>query len=252
MERHIYNVILIDDEIAATQSLKRSLDSFEQIQVIGSYNDPEQGVKAIEDLRPDIVFMDIEMPVLDGFMAAKATEHIDYHLVYVTAYSEHALSAFETKVVDYLLKPVRQSRLERCIAKIAGLTPPSSADNTATKAAFFVYDGKIKHRLIASDISYIESIGRYQQVNLSGSGQNKLQLKTIVTEQTMAYFESTLDPSQLMRVHRSYLINPSLIVKLHKEARNTMVTLINTEQSIPVARAKVSALNEYFRLKHES
>ena len=207
-----------------------------------------QGVEAINKLQPDIVFLDIEMPVMDGFMVAKATEHVDYHLVFVTAYAEHALTAFDTKVVDYLLKPVRQSRLERCIEKIERLTPQTTP---VTEAAFFVYDGKTKHRLNTSDISYIQNVGRYQQVNLSVSGQNKLQLKTIVTEQTMVHFESKLDPTQLMRVHRSYIINLTLIAKLHKEARNTVVTLMNTDQTIPISRAKVTALNEYFRLKHE-
>ncbi len=129
----MYRVLLIDDEPAATQALKRALTAFKEIEVIGSYNDPQQGIDAICRLIPDVVFMDIEMPGLDGFMAAKATEHIPYHLIYVTAFSEHALSAFETKVVDYLLKPVRQTRLERCLEKLKELPPQhlSSVDNKA-------------------------------------------------------------------------------------------------------------------------
>ena len=93
----MYRVLLIDDEPAAIQALKRSLAAFNEIEVVGSYNDPQQGIEAIFKLTPDIVFMDIEMPGLDGFMVAKATEDVPYHLVYVTAYSEHALTAFETK-----------------------------------------------------------------------------------------------------------------------------------------------------------
>jgi DNA-binding LytR/AlgR family response regulator len=247
-EKSMYSVLLIDDEPAATQALKRSLEAFKQVQIVGCYNDPQQGIQAICQLSPDIVFMDIEMPIMDGFMVAKSTEHIDYHLVYVTAYSEHALAAFETKVVDYLLKPVRQSRLERCIEKIERLSLEAAP---SIESEILVYDGKTKHRLIASDIGYIESIGRYQQVNLTPPGEKKFQLKTIVTEETMADFESALNSAKFMRVHRSYIINLTLISQLHREARNTLVKLVDVDRTIPVARARVTSLNEHLRLKHD-
>ncbi|MCL9773805.1 LytR/AlgR family response regulator transcription factor [Vibrio methylphosphonaticus] len=238
----MYRVLLIDDEPAATQALKRSLAAFEEIDVIGSYNDPEKGIEAICQQIPNVVFMDIEMPGLDGFMVAKATEHIPYHLVYVTAYSEHALSAFETKVVDYLLKPVRQTRLERCLEKIKALPPLASP---SVESEVLVSDGKTTYRLTQSDISYIESIGRYQQVNLTTSGQRKFQLQTIVTEETMTNFENELGAEHFLRVHRSYIVNLSLITQVHREARNTLVSLSNTEQAIPIARAKVALVNSY-------
>ena len=238
----MYRVLLIDDEPAATQALARSLAAFEEIDVIGSYNDPKKGIEAICQQIPDVVFMDIEMPGLDGFMVAKATEHIPYHLVYVTAYSEHALSAFETKVVDYLLKPVRQTRLERCLEKIKQL--PSQSE-PSTDSELLVFDGKTTYRLTPNDICYIESIGRYQQVNLTPSGEKKFQLQTIVTEETMANFEAKLGDEHFLRVHRSYIVNLSLITQVHREARNTLISLSNTEQAISVARAKVALVNSY-------
>lgn len=240
----MYRVLLIDDEPAATQALKRSLAAFEEIDVIGSYNDPQKGIEAICQRMPDIVFMDIEMPGLDGFMVAKATEHIPYHLVYVTAYSEHALSAFETKVVDYLLKPVRQTRLERCLEKIKAL-PPLAYPSVDSEV--LVSDGKTTYRLSHSDISYIESIGRYQQVNLTASGQRKFQLQTIVTEETMTNFENELGAEHFLRVHRSFIVNVALITQVQREARNTLVSLSGISQSIPVARAKVALVNEYLK-----
>jgi DNA-binding LytR/AlgR family response regulator len=241
-EKPMYRVLLIDDEPAATQALKRSLAAFEEIDVIGSYNDPQKGIEAICQQIPDVVFMDIEMPGLDGFMVAKSTEHIPYHLVYVTAYSEHALSAFETKVVDYLLKPVRQTRLERCLEKIKALPPLASP---SVESEVLVSDGKTTYRLTQSDISYIESIGRYQQVNLTTSGQRKFQLQTIVTEETMTNFENKLGPEHFLRVHRSFIVNAGLIMQVQREARNTFVSLSGISQSIPVARTKVALVNEY-------
>ncbi|GAL36812.1 two-component system response regulator [Vibrio maritimus] len=177
-------------------------------------------------------------------MVAKATEHIPYHLVYVTAYSEHALSAFETKVVDYLLKPVRQSRLERCLEKIKALPPLVSP---AVEEEILVHDGKTTYRLTESDISYIESIGRYQQVSLTASGQRKFQLQTIVTEETMTNFENELSTEQFLRVHRSFIVNVGLITQVQREARNTLLSLSGVSQAIPVARAKVAVVNEYLK-----
>lgn len=240
-EKRVYKVLLIDDEPAATQALTRSLMAFKEVEIIGSYNDPNQGVEAICQLTPDIVFMDIEMPGMDGFMVAKATEHIPYHLVYVTAYSKLALNAFETKVVDYLLKPVRQSRLDRCLEKIKqiSLQPPSN------DSEILVYDGRTTYRLTPNDISYIECVGRYQQVNLTRSAEKKFQLQTILTEETMANFEAKLNLENFARVHRSYIVNLRLLIRVHKEARNTFISLTDVSKTIPIARAKVTLIKKY-------
>ena len=233
----MYRALLIDDEPAAIQVLKRSLAEFNEIEVVGSYNNPQQGIEAILELTPDIVFMDIEMPGLDGFMVAKATEDVPYHLVYVTAYSEHALTAFETKVVDYLMKPLRQTRLRHCLEKIKAL-PPLTSDSIGPKV--LVSDGKTTYHLNHSDISYIESLGRYQQVNLTTSGQREFKRQTIVTEETMTSFETELSTEHFLRVHRSFIINVSLITQVRREARNTFVLMSGVSQAIPVARAKVA------------
>lgn len=245
----MYRVILIDDELAATQTLKRSLETLPDVEVVGCYNNANNGIEAIIALSPDIVFLDIEMPVTDGFMVAKATENIDYHLVFVTAYPNHALTAFETKVIDYLLKPVRPSRLTRCIDKITQFNTKKVSKELCNIS---VYDGHTRHLLAPSDICFIESIGRYQQINLTFSGMKKFRLKTIITEETMAEFERQVDSSQFMRVHRSYIVNLTIVSQLHREARNMSVTLANTARKIPVSRAKSVSLNEYFRLKHGS
>nr|WP_285229712.1 LytTR family DNA-binding domain-containing protein [Motilimonas eburnea] len=235
--------MLIDDEPAATKALQRSLNAFEQLEVIGCYQDPQQGIDAICELTPDIVFMDIEMPGLDGLMVAKATEHIPYHLIYVTAYAEYALSAFETKVIDYLLKPVRPIRIERCLEKIEQLSSQVSAE---IASEILIFDGKTTYRLADKDISFIESIGRYQQVNLTPLAAEKFQLKTIVTEATMASFEADFASNKLVRVHRSYIVNLNLVIRVHRESRNTLLSLMDVTKSIPVARAKVALINQYF------
>ncbi|MGK0410284.1 MAG: DNA-binding LytR/AlgR family response regulator [Shewanella psychromarinicola] len=237
----MYRVLLIDDEPAATQTLKRSLELFKHVQIVGCYNDPQQGIQAICQLSPDIVFMDIEMPIMDGFMVAKTTENIDYHLVFVTAYAEHAFSAFDTKVVDYLLKPVRHSRLARCMEKIERLSLESVS---STESEILIYDGKTKHRLTASDISYIECIGRYQQVNLTPDGMGRFHLNSIITEETMTEFEQQLDGTIFIRTHRGFIVNQTLIAQVEKGARNTLLKLFYVDKLIPVSRSRVTLINK--------
>lgn len=238
----MFRVLLIDDEPAATQALKRGLTAFEEIEVVGCYHDPHRGIEAIFQKRPDIVFLDIEMPELDGFEVAKKTEHIPYHLVYVTAYPQHALTSFETKVVDYLLKPVRETRLERCLKKIKKL-PPRAANKKIE--GITIYDGKTTYRLTSQDISYVENIGRYQQINLTELAQEKFQIQTVITQDTMTNFEAALDSTQFVRVHRSYIINLQLLIRVHREARNTFVYLMGVDKTIPIARSKLALLLEY-------
>ncbi|WP_010433660.1 LytR/AlgR family response regulator transcription factor [Vibrio cyclitrophicus] len=244
----MYRVILIDDEEAATQTLKRSLEALPNIEVVGTYNNADEGIKAILELLPDIVFLDINMPLKDGFMVARVTEHVTYHLVFVTAYASHALPAFDTKVIDYLLKPVRPSRLIRCIEKIQLLEEKGAVSNKTS--GITIYDGKRRHLLDPTDICFIESIGRYQQVHLTFSGQKKFRITSIITEETMVEFENKLDSTHFMRVHRSFIINLTSVFQLLRESRNMLVTLIGTDRTIPVSRAKSITLNEYFRLKH--
>lgn len=243
----MYRTVLIDDEKAATQTLKRSLERLQNIEVVGCYNNANEGIKAIMDLSPDIVFLDINMPITDGFMVARVTEHITYHLVFVTAYADHALPAFETKVIDYLLKPVRPSRLIRCIEKIQLFEERKLKSQKAN--GIIIYDGKKRHLVDPNDICFIESLGRYQQVHLTFSGQKKFQIKSIVTEETMVEFESKLDPTQFMRVHRSFIINLTVVLQMHRESRNMLVTLAGIDRKIPISRSNSSSLNKYIEFK---
>ena len=111
-------VILVDDEAAAITNLRAVLDGFDALEVVAEVRDGETAIQEIIRLRPDIVFLDIEMPGVNGFEVARETAHLNYQLVFVTAYSQYALDAFGTNAIDYLLKPVRPSLLEKCVRKM--------------------------------------------------------------------------------------------------------------------------------------
>ena len=103
----VKRVIIVDDEPAARANLRAVIDKFKQLKVIAEVGDGKTAIKEIQTLQPDIVFLDIEMPEVNGFDVAKATEHLNYQLIFATAYDQYALDAFDTKAIDYLLKPVR-------------------------------------------------------------------------------------------------------------------------------------------------
>ncbi|WP_163930976.1 LytTR family DNA-binding domain-containing protein [Paraferrimonas sp. SM1919] len=237
------NVIVIDDEAAARKALIYALEQQSLVTIVGTFSDPKRGIEAIYSLKPDVVFLDIEMPELNGFDIAKATANVDYSLVFVTAYSEYALDAFDTKASDYLMKPVRPERLARCLDKIRQQAPKSSDENDAKIS---IYDGKNRHLVKVKNIVYIESLGRYQKVNLTQAGFEQIGVNSIITEESLNDFESQLESHGFMRVHRSHLVQLDKIMQISKEGRNMLVKLEQVEDYLPVARAKAPIIKEMF------
>lgn len=232
-------VILIDDEPSAIKVLKSTLESLDNIEIIGTYTSSIEGIDAILAQQPDIVFLDIEMPIYNGLDVAKKIEKIDCHLVYVTAYPEHALSAFETDVTDYLLKPVRPSRLVQCIKKINKRVKPISSYPMLS-----VFDGSTTYNLNSEHINFIESLGRYQQIHLTSEGSQAFGQERIIVEQSISIFEEKLQHSDFYRVHRGYIVRLSRISKTISQNRNKFIKLIGFDENIPVSRSKYKEMSE--------
>ncbi|WP_144394571.1 LytR/AlgR family response regulator transcription factor [Pleionea sediminis] len=241
----VKRVMIIDDESAARENLRAVIDKFNQLEVIAEVSDGESAIKEIERLKPDLVFLDIEMPNLDGFNVAQKTSYLSYQLVFVTAYEKYALDAFGTNAIDYLLKPVRPELLEKCINKILHheeivlekLQLKNGQNNTLV-----LTDGNTSRVLNNEDISYIEGIGRYRRVHLTKEGQVNHKIETIISDTTLDEFESLLPSSEFMRVHRSYIINIQLVINIRKDKRRHFATLSDCSEAIPISRSKHPAL----------
>lgn len=241
------SVILVDDEPAAIINLKRTLNGFEQLTVIAEVGDGESAIDKIIELRPDIVFLDIEMPGVNGFEVARETAHLHYQLVFVTAYAQYALDAFDTNAIDYLLKPVRPSLLEKCVQKIlyqeelvleALQNIPSAGDNV------MLSDGSTTRVLSRRHITFIEGIGRYRRVHLDAEGTEIHKTATIVSDTTLDEFESQLSSAGFFRLHRSYIVNLRKAVALSSKDRRQYLRLRDTEILIPVSRSKVAVIRQ--------
>ncbi|WP_163936445.1 LytTR family DNA-binding domain-containing protein [Paraferrimonas sp. SM1919] len=238
-------VMIIDDEPAARSNLRDAIDSFDELSIIDEIGDGKTAIQAITEQRPDIVFLDIEMPEINGFDVARATSHLNYQLVFVTAYDQYALDAFDTNAIDYLLKPVRPSLLEKCINKIIyqeSLVLEDLKAQKTTSGSLVLSDGNECRVLEYQNINYIEGLGRYRRIHLTEAGTEIHRMPTILSDTTLDEFESQLPPQNFVRLHRSYIVAIQQIVGLSTESRRHFAKLKYSGLKIPVSRSKVSEL----------
>ena len=241
----VKRVMLIDDEPAAINHLRSVINTFDELEIIAEIGDGRKAIKEIIKQKPDIVFLDIEMPEVTGFEVAKVTEDISYQLVFVTAYDHYALEAFDTKAIDYLLKPVRPSVLKKCINKILHQEDMALEALEAQKGqsdSLVLSDGKAMRVVNQRYITYIEGIGRYRCFYCYGDGRDLHRMPTIVSGTTLDDFESQLSTSAFTRLHRSFIVSIEQIVEISVESRRHYVSLMEGDMKIPVARSKVSEL----------
>lgn len=238
-------VIVVDDEPAARLQLRDVIESFTELRIVAEIGDGRLAIEAIETHQPDIVFLDIDMPEIDGFAVARATEHLQYQLVFVTAHHKYALPAFDTHAIDYVLKPVRPAALEKCIHK---MLRQQAIVHTATDSAqrandsLLLSDGDAR-RVIAHDyILYVEGLGRYRRLHLSQAGAALHGQDTILSNTTLERFDDQLQQGPFMRVHRGYIISLKKVVALRVKARRHYLVLEEVADPIPVARSRLKPL----------
>jgi DNA-binding LytR/AlgR family response regulator len=244
MSTSMKRVLIVDDEPAARAQLRDVVDSIPDLVVIREVSDGTAAIEAIMELAPDIVFLDIDMPEVDGFSVAKATEQLSYQLVFVTAHHQYALKAFETHAIDYLMKPARPSLIEKCLAKIMRqevLTLHKQPVDSAP-SSLVLTDSSDTRVIDMNHVLYIEGLGRYRRIHLSAEGSEIQKLETVLSDTTLDEFTGQLGAKGFMRVHRSYIVNLSLVTSLKSTGRQYSVFLKGITKAIPVARSKVKTL----------
>ena len=237
-------VIIVDDESAARHSLKKVIDSFSELEVVAEVADGKSAIEQIIAKVPDIVFLDIEMPEVSGFDVAKATQHQGYQLVFLTAYEQYALQAFDTHAIDYLVKPARPALVAKCIGKMLKQEALvlSNQPSSVGKGRLVLSDYNQQTLLEYEHINYIESIGRYRRVHLTEAGCALHHSDTLLSDMTLDWFCEQLPETQFYRLHRSYIINSLRLLELVLQSRRHFVRLADTETLIPVSRGFLSTL----------
>jgi two-component system, LytTR family, response regulator len=239
-------VVIIDDEPLARSIVNEYLQEHSDLVVVTECNDGFEGVKAIQQHKPDLVFLDIQMPKINGF---EMLEIIDEKpaVIFTTAFDEYAIKAFEANAVDYLLKPFNKERFNNALKKwkeksdsdavkeVAGLMENTSRQ-PEEKNRIVVRNGGDIQIIPANDIIYIEAYDDYVKIFTKDSYHLK--------KKTMNYYEETLDKSVFFRTHRSFIINLQQLTKIEPLEKNTFVVLLKNGKKVPLSRSGYSKLKE--------
>lgn len=241
--------VIIDDEPNAVGLLALRLSQHcPNVEVVASCTNSNKGVQAILDHRPDLVFLDIEMPQLNGFQVLEAVAGVSFALVFVTAYDKFALKAFRYSAVDYLLKPIDTQELIQAVQRVEKHQKTAPEQFEHLKQQFSNLGKSLPDRIALpyqngvafvdmKDILYCESDDNYTKFHLS-DGQHYLATKSLRDIQDL------LEERDFLRVHRQYLINLSHIKKFVKGEGSYVV--MSNQQTIPVSRAQKDRLMERF------
>lgn len=238
---------LVDDEPLALKRLERLLAESGRVEIAGSTTDPLEALDAIPRVRPDVLFLDIEMPELTGFelLARLPSQPL---VVFTTAYDQYALRAFDVNSIDYLLKPVEPPKLERALGKLerirGGLEPPPSIESLL-KSLVTAYPARIASKL-GDRVEFVE-LNRvthfYAKDKLTYAAAGA---KHFIVDYTIANLEAKLDPRQFVRIHRSTLVNVAWVRELHSWFGGKQVARLKDEKGteLQVSRDRVRELRE--------
>jgi two-component system, LytTR family, response regulator len=236
--------IIIDDERLARNELKKLLQEFPDVEVIGEAANANEGIEKIESLNPDLVFLDIQMPGKSGFDMLTQIERAP-HVIFVTAYDEYALKAFEVNALDYLMKPVEPKRLADAILKVKQkdeeeLLSYNNRGMLHENDQVFVKDGERCWFVRLSDVRLFESVGNYAKVFF---GNNKpLILKSLNA------LEERLDDKVFFRANRKHIINLRMIDKIEPYFNGGLLLDLVGGEKIEVSRRQAVKFKEMMSL----
>jgi two-component system, LytTR family, response regulator AlgR len=208
-------ILLVDDEPLAVERLELLLGRFPGTEVVGTANDGEAALEIAESLSPDLVLLDIAMPGMDGIDVARALSEsaVDPAVVFVTAFDNFAVAAFDVAAIDYLMKPVQPERLERALdrvrAHLAGGDRAGRRRMPAHVEEFWVPDHSGLVRIAASDIARVTAERDYMRLHVGA--------RSWLIHRTIAKLEEDLDPALFLRVHRSVILRRDTITSLYRD-----------------------------------
>jgi len=240
--------VLIDDERASLFSLQKKLETHcQDVEVLAACNSAKEGIKAINKHKPDFIFLDIEMPWMNGFELLDCLgDEIDFEVIFVTAYDKYAVQAFKVQALDYLLKPFDLEDLKNCIEKVKTSSRKfkhqmlkdlySEMDVTNVSKRILLYTKNTIEIVYVKDIVSLEADSNYCKVILESG-------KKIIVSKILNELEKLLDPMIFIRVHRSYTLNVDYITQISSEDGGLFAVLLD-KRKIPVSRRKKEQLFE--------
>lgn len=243
-------IIIIDDEPLARSIVKEYLQKHKDFDVVQECNDGFEGVKAIQQHQPDLIFLDIQMPKINGFEMLELIEQPPA-VIFATAFDEYAIKAFEAHAIDYLLKPFNQERFDKAIQKWLDANNKQSEKNTqelletasqspAQSQRIVVKSGSKIKIIPVHDVLYLEAADDYVKIHTKEG--------YFLKNKTMSHFEQVLDPQQFVRSHRSYIVNVQQITRIDPYEKDNHVAVLKAGTQIPVSRSGYVKLREVLGL----
>ena len=238
--------LIVDDEDLARAVVREHLAAHPDIEIAAECANGFEAVKAAAQHQPDLVFLDIQMPKLDGFEVLELLEADGRRpaVVFVTAYDQHALRAFEAQAVDYLLKPFSKERFDAALAKaraVQGSRPPAAQLAAASRQGrplerVVVKDGPKVTVIPLDRLDWVQAQDDYVLLRTEG--------KNLLKQQTLASLESQLDPARFIRIHRSFLLNLDRLARIEQDAKEHREAVLRDGARLPVSRAGYQRLRE--------
>ena len=241
-------IAIVDDERPARDALREYLAGEPDVEIVAECANGFEAVKAVANLHPDLLLLDVQMPKLDGFEVLELVGR-ETAVIFTTAYDEYALRAFEVHAIDYLLKPFGPERLREALGRARErlVRPQTGAPPAAQVAAaarppgawlprIVIRDGVDVHVVPIDKIDYVEAQDDYVAVR---TGE-----RVLLKEQTMADLERQLDPRRFVRIHRSVLLNLDRLVRLEPTGKDSRMAVLRDGRRLPVSRSGYARLQE--------
>ncbi|MGB9470722.1 MAG: response regulator [Candidatus Acidiferrum sp.] len=239
-----WKALIVDDEELARKLIREMLATHPEIEVASECGNGMEAVKAAGEHKPDLLFLDVQMPKLTGFDVLELIDRNGVAIVFVTAFDQYAMKAFDVHAVDYLLKPFSRERFEAALEraksqegkKVVDAAELAAASRPAGQYAerIVVKDGTKVTLIAVSKLDYAEALDDY--VSLVSEGKKHLK------QQTISGLELALDPALFVRIHRSYIVNLERVVRIEPYAKDSKVAILTSGVKLPVSRAGYARL----------
>lgn len=238
-------VIIIDDEPLARSIVKKYISAIPEMEILEECNDGFEGAKAISLHKPDLIFLDIQMPKINGFEMLEIIDHTPA-VIFTTAFDEFAIRAFEKNAIDYLLKPFSKERFEQSIQKFNSLGKKAETKTQELLQETSLYPEQNNRIVVRTgtkvkiipvhEIEYMESDDDFVKI-VTAEG-------SFLKNKTLTFYENTLNPKQFIRVHRSHMVNADQVTKIEKYSKDSHLVILRNGQKIPVSKTGYVKLKE--------
>ena len=231
-----FTAVVVDDEPLARDELVDLLREHPSIRVLGEADGVDSAIELIQRADPDVVFLDIQMPPDSGFDLLTRTE-VSFRVVFVTAYDEFAIRAFEVNALDYLLKPVRAERLAQTLDRLASGDSAPAGKKLDYADRVFITTGRQRQFVKISTIKYIQAAGNYSSITTTDR-------RDVLVLKALSEWEERLPETNFARVHRSTIVNTDFVDRVERWFNSSFVVFIKDEQDpLPMSRRSLTRLN---------